>query len=56
MRGGTYRASQTVVIPGIAVRRTASLPFAYDRVIQYSRDGSDKLRGRGVLGHPVKAG
>jgi hypothetical protein len=26
--------------PGIDVRRTASLPLAYDRAIQYSRDGS----------------
>jgi len=28
--------------PGIAVRRTASLPLAYDRAIQYSRGGSDR--------------
>ena len=39
---------------GIAVRWTASLPLAYDRAIQYSRDGSDQSKGRGVLDTPPK--
>jgi hypothetical protein len=38
--------------PGIAVRRTASLPLAYDRAIQCSRDGDKESRGRGVLDTP----
>jgi hypothetical protein len=36
--------------PGIAVRRTASLPLAYDRATQYSRDaryGIERLRRTG---------
>jgi len=38
--------------PGLAVRRTASLPLAYDRATQYSRDADDKPRSRGVLDTP----
>jgi hypothetical protein len=42
--------------PGIAVRRTASLPLAYDRANQYSRDFASKLQRNVILDHPVKPG
>ena len=37
-------ANIPVSSPGIAVRRTASLPLAYDRATQYSRDVDDRTR------------
>jgi hypothetical protein len=39
--------------PGIAVRRTASLPLAYDRAIQYSETPVIDDERRGVLDHPL---
>src|ERR1700728_2011368 len=39
--------------PGIAVRRTASLPLAYDRATQYSRASMSKRQRSGILGHPL---
>src|SRR5258708_7570083 len=42
--------------PGIAVRRTASLPLAYDRATQYSAASVIESKGRGVLGLPLSRG
>jgi hypothetical protein len=46
----------TAVIARLSRRRTASLPLAYDRAIQYSRDIRVQPRSRGVLDRPVKPG
>jgi hypothetical protein len=42
--------------PGIAVRRTASLPLAYDRAIQYSGEFAMESGSRGVLDPPLSRG
>jgi hypothetical protein len=39
--GNTMPIYGTLSSPGIAVRRTASLPLAYDRATQYSRGAGD---------------
>ena len=39
--------------PGLAARRTASLPLAYDQATQYSKDATDQPLGRGVLDPPL---
>ena len=38
--------------PGIAVRRTASLPLAYDRAIQYAAASQFDFNFGGILDHP----
>ena len=53
---GSGSANIPVSSPGIAVRRTASLPLAYDRATQYSRDVDDRTEKPRRTGPPVKPG
>jgi hypothetical protein len=39
--------------PGIAVRRTASLPLAYDRATQYAVTAVLITSASGILDHPL---
>jgi hypothetical protein len=52
---GCLKIESQLSSPDIAVRRTASLPLAYDRAIQYSRDVSDRTEKPRRTGFPAGA-